>query len=133
MHVAIASERPDLSPSRLQLGPDCRCWSWDLYRPPVQVAKEPGDKSDEAASRTPGWPRDDRLAAWSHQQMTGGEANRTKRETVGQEQEPTEAGDQDPAKRTPQPDGPMVQRTEPPGSSEEMGANPDREYGQQGR
>jgi hypothetical protein len=65
--------------------------------------------------------------------MTGGEANRTKRETVGQEQEPTEAGDQDPAKRTPQPNGPMVQRTEPPGSSEEMGANPDREYGQQGR
>ena len=33
------------------------------------------------------------------------EANRTQGETLGPEQEPTEAGDQDPATRAPRPDG----------------------------
>jgi hypothetical protein len=42
--------------------------------------------------------------------MTGG---RTQGETMGPEQEPTEAGDQDPAKRAPEPDGPMTQRKDP--------------------
>ena len=41
--------------------------------------------------------------------MTGG---RTQGETMGQEQEPTEAGDQDPANRAPEPDGPMFQPTD---------------------
>jgi hypothetical protein len=54
--------------------------------------------------------------------MTG--ANRTQGETVGQEQEPTEAGE-DPAKRAPQPDGPMVQPIDPAEASDE-GADPDR-------
>ena len=54
--------------------------------------------------------------------MTGG---RTLGETMGQEQEPTEAGDQDPAKRAPEPDGPMVQPIDPADASDD-GANPHR-------
>ena len=54
--------------------------------------------------------------------MTGGH---TQGETMGQEQKPTEAGDQDPAKRAPDPDGPMVQPIDQDEASDE-GANPDR-------
>ena len=39
----------------------------------------------------------------------GTSANRAGGETVGPEQEPTKAGDQDPAQRDPRPDGPMDQ------------------------
>ena len=60
--------------------------------------------------------------------MTGG---RTQGETMGQEQEPTEAGDQDPAKRAPEPDGPMVQPIDPAEASDE-GANPDRTRAERG-
>jgi hypothetical protein len=58
------------------------------------------------------------------------EANRTQGETVGPDQEPTEAGDQDPATRAPRPDGPMVQPTDPDDASQEMGESPDAAYGQ---
>ena len=57
-------------------------------------------------------------------------ANRTQGETVGPEQEPTEAGDQDPANRAPRPDGPMTQPADPAEASEEMGESPDAAYGQ---
>jgi hypothetical protein len=57
-------------------------------------------------------------------------ANRTQGETIGPEQEPTEAGDQDPAKRDPRPDGPMNQPADPAEASDEMGASPDAAYGQ---
>jgi hypothetical protein len=58
------------------------------------------------------------------------EANRTQGETLGPEQEPTEAGDQDPATRAPRPDGPMVQPVDPSEASEDMGESPDAAYGQ---
>lgn len=58
------------------------------------------------------------------------EANRTQGETMGVEQEPTEAGDQDPATRAPRPDGPMTQPVDPAAASEEMGESPDATYGQ---
>lgn len=58
------------------------------------------------------------------------EANRTQGETMGPEQEPTQAGDQDPATRAPRPDGPMVQPVDPAEASEEMGESPDAAYGQ---
>jgi len=54
--------------------------------------------------------------------MTGG---RTQGETMGQEQEPTEAGDQDPANRAPEPDGPMVQPTDAADNGQDS-ANPER-------
>ena len=53
--------------------------------------------------------------------MTGG---RTQGETMGQEQEPTEAGDQDPANRAPEPDGPMVQPVDAAEIGQETSANP---------
>ena len=62
--------------------------------------------------------------------MTDEAADRTTGETMGVEQEPTEAGDQDPAKRAPRPDGPMVQPVDPAEASEEMGESPDAAYGQ---
>jgi hypothetical protein len=55
--------------------------------------------------------------------------NRTQGETMGPEQEPTEAGDQDPATRAPRPDGPMVQPVDQDEASEEMGQSPDAAYG----
>jgi hypothetical protein len=58
------------------------------------------------------------------------EANRTQGETMGVEQVPTEAGDQEPAKRAPRPDGPMNQPVDPAEASEEMGQSPDAAYGQ---
>jgi hypothetical protein len=58
------------------------------------------------------------------------EASRTQGETIGAEQEPTEAGDQDPATRAPRPDGPMVQPADPAAASEEMAESPDAAYGQ---
>ena len=58
------------------------------------------------------------------------EANRTQGETLGPEQEPTQAGDQDPATRAPRPDGPMVQPVDPAEASQEMGESPDAAYGQ---
>jgi hypothetical protein len=57
-------------------------------------------------------------------------ANRTQGETVGPDQEPTEAGDQDPANRDPRPDGPMNQPTDPDAASDAMGESPDAAYGQ---
>lgn len=55
---------------------------------------------------------------------------RTTGETEGPEQEPTEAGDQDPAVRDPRPDGPMTQPADPAEASQEMGESPDATYGQ---
>lgn len=57
-------------------------------------------------------------------------ANRTQGETMGRDQEPTEAGDQDPATRAPRPDGPMNQPVDPDAASDEMGESPDAAYGQ---
>ena len=51
-------------------------------------------------------------------------------ETQGPEQEPTEAGDQDPAVRDPRPDGPMNQSVDPDAASDEFGRSPDAAYGQ---
>ncbi len=59
---------------------------------------------------------------------TGG--NVTQGETEGPEQEPRQAGDQDPAVRAPRPDGPMVQPVDPDEASDEMGRSPDAVYGQ---
>ena len=58
--------------------------------------------------------------------MTG----RTQGETHGPDQVPTEAGDQDPAVRDPQPDGPMVQPVDQDAANEEHGTSPDAAYGQ---
>jgi hypothetical protein len=58
------------------------------------------------------------------------EANRAQGETIGPEQEPTEAGDKDPAVRDPRPDGPMVQPVDQADASKEMGKSPDAAYGQ---
>jgi hypothetical protein len=55
---------------------------------------------------------------------------RTQGETLGSEQEPTEAGDQDPATRDPRPDGPMNQPVDQEGASDEFGDSPDAAYGQ---
>jgi hypothetical protein len=54
----------------------------------------------------------------------------TQGETEGPEQEPTQAGDQDPAVRDPAPDGPMEQPVDPDAASDEFGASPDAAYGQ---
>jgi hypothetical protein len=56
--------------------------------------------------------------------------NMTRGETNGPEQEPTEAGDQDPAVRAPREDGPMFQPADPDAASDEMGQSPDAAYGQ---
>ncbi len=55
---------------------------------------------------------------------------RAQGETLGAEQEPTEAGDQDPAVRDPQPDGPMTQPTDQDRASDEFADSPDAAYGQ---
>lgn len=55
---------------------------------------------------------------------------RTQGETMGSEQEPTEAGDQDPARRDPRPDGPMTQPVDQEGVADEFGESPDAAYGQ---
>lgn len=57
------------------------------------------------------------------------ERSSTQGETTGPEQEPTEAGDQDPATRAPRPDGPMFQPVDPSAASDEMGQSPDATYG----
>lgn len=62
--------------------------------------------------------------------MTDRNANVTQGETHGVEQVPTEVGDQDPAVRSPRPDGPMVQPVDPEEASDEMGERPDAVYGQ---
>jgi hypothetical protein len=54
----------------------------------------------------------------------------TQGETEGPEQEPTQAGDQDPAVRDPRPDGPMHQPADPDEASDEFGESPDAAYGQ---
>ena len=54
----------------------------------------------------------------------------TQGETEGQEQEPTQAGDQDPAVRDPRPDGPMNQPVDPDNASDAFGKSPDAAYGQ---
>ena len=55
---------------------------------------------------------------------------RTQGGTLGPEQEPTEAGDQDPANRDPEPDGPMVQPVDQDDASDALGESPDAVYGQ---
>lgn len=54
---------------------------------------------------------------------------RTQGETEGVDQTPTEAGDQDPASRAPEPDGPMTQPADPDEASDEMAESPDAVYG----
>ncbi|MCV0402753.1 MAG: hypothetical protein K5924_03470 [Chloroflexi bacterium] len=51
-------------------------------------------------------------------------------ETMGKDQEPTQAGDQDPAVRDPRPDGPMNQPVDDDQASDDFGASPDQAYGQ---
>ena len=58
------------------------------------------------------------------------QSNTTQGETNGPEQEPTEAGDQDPAVRDPRPDGPMNQPVDQNEANEELGRSPDAAYGQ---
>ena len=55
---------------------------------------------------------------------------RAQGETEGAEQVPTEAGDQDPASRAPERDGPMTQPADPDAANDEMGESPDATYGQ---
>lgn len=62
--------------------------------------------------------------------MSERSANVTQGETHGPEQEPTYAGDQDPATRAPRPDGPMAQPADPDEASEELAESPDAVYGQ---
>ena len=57
-------------------------------------------------------------------------SERTQGETVGPEQEPTEAGDQDPAVRAPEPGGPMDQPADPADANREVAESPDAAYGQ---
>ena len=45
----------------------------------------------------------------------------TQGETIGPDQEPTQAGDQDPAVRDPRPDGPMNQPIDQDRASDEFG------------
>ena len=54
----------------------------------------------------------------------------TQGETEGAEQEPTQAGDQDPAVRDPRPEGPMNQPADGDEASDEFGQSPDAAYGQ---
>ena len=62
--------------------------------------------------------------------MTQQGTNTTKGETMGADQVPTEAGDQDPAVRDPRPDGPMNQPVDEEQASDEFGESPDAAYGQ---
>jgi hypothetical protein len=62
--------------------------------------------------------------------MTERGGNVTQGETHGVDQEPTSAGDQDPATRAPRPDGPMVQPADPAAASDELAESPDAAYGQ---
>ena len=55
---------------------------------------------------------------------------RAQGETEGVDQVPTEAGDQDPARRAPEPDGPMTQPVDPNAANDAMGESPDAAYGQ---
>ena len=57
-------------------------------------------------------------------------ANVSQGETHGADQEPTEAGDQDPATRAPRPDGPMFQPADQAEASDEPAESPDATYGQ---
>ncbi|MDQ2673360.1 MAG: hypothetical protein M3Y40_01760 [Chloroflexota bacterium] len=57
-------------------------------------------------------------------------AGSTQGETEGTDQEPTQAGDQDPAVRDPRPDGPMNQPVDSEQASDEFGESPDAAYGQ---
>ncbi len=57
-------------------------------------------------------------------------AGRAQGETMGPDQEPTEAGDQDPAVRDPRPDGPMTQPVDPERANDELAQSPDSAYGQ---
>ncbi len=62
--------------------------------------------------------------------MTDRNSNVTQGETMGPEQEPTQAGDQDPAVRDPRPGGPMGQPVDDEEASDELGRSPDAVYGQ---
>ena len=59
-----------------------------------------------------------------------GSTNTTRGETMGRDQTPTEAGDQDPAVRDPRPDGPMNQPVDEERAADEFGESPDAAYGQ---
>ena len=64
--------------------------------------------------------------------MTGqGNSNVTQGETMGPDQEPRYAGEQDPAVTDPRPEGPMVQPVDPDAASDEFGRSPDAAYGNQ--
>ncbi len=54
----------------------------------------------------------------------------TQGETVGEDQEPVEAGQNDPAERDPRPDGPMNQPADADQASDHFGESPDAAYGQ---
>ena len=62
--------------------------------------------------------------------MMGQGTGSTQGETIGPDQEPTQAGDQDPAGRDPRPDGPMNQPIDQDRASDEFGESPDAAYGQ---
>lgn len=55
---------------------------------------------------------------------------RTEGETHGPEQEPTAAGEQDPAHRDPRPDGPMNQPADEADANDSFAERPDAAYGQ---
>ena len=57
-------------------------------------------------------------------------SERAQGETEGVDQVPTEAGDQDPASRAPEPDGPMTQPVDPSAANDEMAESPDAAFGQ---
>ena len=54
----------------------------------------------------------------------------TQGETVGEDQEPVEVGQNDPASRDPRPDGPMNQPADAGQASDDFGESPDAAYGQ---
>ena len=57
-------------------------------------------------------------------------SERAQGETEGVDQVPTEAGDQDPASRAPEPDGPMTQQVDTHATNEDLARSPDAAYGQ---
>ena len=54
----------------------------------------------------------------------------TQGETHGEEQEPVEVGDRDPAVTDPRPDGPMTQPADGDAASDAFAESPDAAYGQ---
>ena len=50
--------------------------------------------------------------------------DRAQGETIGVEQEPTDAGDQDPAVRAPRPDGPMTEHVDSDAPADQQSDDP---------